>query len=442
MHKKNKLKDNKITVIKIILLGLALRLILAPISAYPDDMQIFSEIGALYFGTGILGAQWVSLPGFVYLETSAYFPYALLRAFGFQDFQFLALSIYSCEALFTKLPSILCDLGSFYYILRIARKYSPEESILVPGLFLLSPLTIYISGILGQFDSIFTFVVIASIYYLVAEYKIFKATIFSSFAALLNPVGIATFIPLLVKIGLRESRRTIVKSLLLAASIVCVSMLPFFFEPKSPVLLASYERLRSGVPGDAFYGKPISFYAYGTHISASVGYGLTFRPIPESFGFELWPILYPYGAALIFLVIVGLFLYKTRKAHVAGLSDIIYVGTFMLVVTSLFQLTFPTIFEQFAVWIAGLSLVSYILCKNRKLLFMFTVISIATGIIYVSAWRDYLPLISGVVTVPFGNKLISGAISALIGTLYSVILFIILLILLKTWIQNAKLSKS
>lgn len=442
MHKKNKLKDDKITIIGIVVIGLALRLVLAPISAYADDIQIFSEIGALYFGSGILGAQWVSLPGFVYVETAAYFPYALSRAFGFQDFQFLALAIYSGEALFTKLPSILSDLGSFYYILRIARKCSPREKTLVPALFLLSPLTIYISGILGQFDSIFTFAVIASIYYLVAEYKIVKATIFSSFAALLNPVGVAMFIPLLVNVSLKESRRTVVKTLLLATGIFSISMLPFFFEKNSPLLLASYERLRSGIPGDAFYGKQLNFYAYGTRILSSVGYGLTFRFLFELIGFEIGPIFYPYGTAIIFSIFVAFFIYKIRKTGMVDSNSMIYIGTFMLGVASLFQLTFPTIFDQFVVWIAGLLLVSYALRQNRALLLIFTFISIATGFIYVFAWRNYLLLVSGVETVPLGDPLLANIISASIGTIYSIILFLILVVLLKMWVQNAKLSKS
>lgn len=442
MHKKNRLKDDKITIVIIIAIGLALRLILAPITAYPDDIQIFSEIGALYFGSGVLGAQWVSLPGFVYLETFAYFPYALLRALGFQDFQFLALAIYSGEALFTKLPSIFSDMGSFYYLLRIAKKYSPEKKSLVPGLFLLNPLTVYISGILGQFDSIFTFAVIASIYYLVVEYKIVKATIFSSFAALLNPVGIAIFIPLFANIGLREHRRVLAKSLLLAAVILSVAMLPFFFETRSPLLLASYERLRSGIPGDAFYGKQLNFYSYGTRISSLVGYGLTFRFLLAAIGFDLGPIFYPYGAAFIFLVFVGIFIYETRRTYMAGSNDLIYTGTFMLMVACIFQLTFPTIFDQFVVWIIGLLLVSYILCQNKTLLSIFGFISIATGFIYVFAWRDYLLLISGVKTVPFGNQAIAGIISVSIGTLYSIVLFIILVITLRMWRRKAKFPKN
>jgi len=441
LYRKNKLEDSKNTIVKILIAGLALRLILAPVTAYADDTQVFAEIGALYFGSGVLGAQWVSLPGFVYLETASYFPYALLRAFGFQDFQFLALDIYSVEALFTKIPAILSDLGSFYYILKMAQKYAPKKKILLPALYLLNPLTVYVSGILGQFDPIFTFAIIASIYYLVAEYHILKATIFSSFAAILNPVGIATSIPLLANVSLRESRKTLAKSLLLATLIFSASMLPFFFEEKSPVVLTSYERLISGIPGEPFYGTQINFYAYGIYVASSVGYGLTFRFLLEILGFELGPMFYPYGAALIFLIFVGIFIYKIRKAYATGPHGLVYTGTFMLVVTSLFQLTFPTIFDQFVVWIAGLLLISYILSHNRKFLLIFTTISIATGFVYICTWRDYLPLISGVEAAPLGNPLLATLTSAFIGTLYSLLLLIIIIITLKMWMQKTTPSK-
>lgn len=436
MHKKNRLKDDKITIIKIIVIGLALRLILAPITAYADDIQIFAEVGALYFGSGVFGAQWVSLPGFVYLETAAYSPYALLRAVGFQDFQFLALAIYSVEALFTKIPSILGDLGSFYFIMRIAKKTSPRNRTLLPALYFLNPLTIYVSGILGQFDSIFTFAVIASIYYLVAEYNTIKATISSSFAAILNPVGIATLIPLLANVSLRESRRAMVKCLLLATGIFGVSILPFVFQASSPLLLASYERVIGGIPGEPIYGKQISFYAYGTYIPSSVGYGLTFRFLIEIMGYELGPIFYPYGAALIFLIFLAVFIYKTHKAYMRGSYGLIYTGTFMLGVACLFQLTFPTIFDQFVVWIAGLLLVSYALYQDRRFLLIFTLICISTGFIYICIWRDYLLLSSGVEKSPFANPLIANLASASIGVLYSTVLLIILVITLKMWMPR------
>jgi len=442
LYTKNRLGNGKSTIKKIIIVGLALRLILAPITAYADDTQIFTEIGALYFGSGVLGAQWVSLPGFAYLETVAYFPYALLRAAGFQDFQFLALDVYSVEAFFAKIPAILSDLGSFYFILKIADNFTPKKKTLMSGLYLLNPITVYISSILGQFDPIFIFAIIASTYYLVAKYDSLKATVLSSFAAILNPVGIATFIPLFANVYFKKRRKDLVKSGLLATGIFGILILPFFFESNSPLLLASYERFMGAIPGEGFYGLQKNFYAFGAPIASLVGYGLTYRFLLEMLGIELEPLIFSYVAALVFFLIVGIFIYKIREMYAKGTRDLVYTGTFMLIVASLFQLTFPTIFDQFVIWIAGLLLTSYILSENRRFLLMFTTISISAGFIYVLIWRNYLQLISGVTVVPLLNVGLTTLASALIGTLYSLILLIIMIITLKMWMQKKMPSKT
>jgi len=440
MHKKNVLRDDKKTFRNLLIIGLALRLTLASISAYADDTQIFAQIGALYFGSGVLGAQWVSLPGFVYLETASYFPYALLRAIGFRDFQFLALDVYCIELLFTKLPAILSDLGSFYFIQRIANKFSPKNKVVAAGLYLLNPLTVYISGILGQFDPIFMFALIVFTYYLICNYNVLKASLSAVFAAILNPVGIATSIPLLSTVYLRKDWKSAVKGLLLAAGIFSILLVPFFFESNSPVLLTSYERLINTVPGEDFYGRQMKFYTYGTIISSSVGYGLTFRFLFELIGFELGWWLYPFGAALAFLIFTIAFFYKTYGTSKVNSQDYIYTGTYMLGVACLFQLTFPTIYEQFVVWIAGLLLIFYLLHQDRKIFALFVLVCIAIGFVYVAMWRNYILLVSGVDVIPMGDPWLANLASASLGTIYSLVIIAIFIITCKLWFKE-ELSK-
>ena len=438
MHIKGSLKNNKKGVTKILIAGSAFRLIVAPITAFTNDLQIFAQLGALYFGSGILGAQWVSLPGFVYIQIATYFPYALLRAAGFQDFQFLALSIFAIEAFFAKIPSILGDLGTVFYLRKMSQKYMPEKEALIAGLYMLNPLTIYISGILGQFDTIFLFTIILSLYHLTAKYDKVKATIFSSLSLIINPVGAATFIPLLAKVKKKENLFTVIKILLLALSILSALMLPFFFEPKSPVLLTSYERFLTGIPGEAFYSKQFSFYLYGLIISSSVGYGLTFRFMLELLGHELGAFFYPLGTLAAFFALTAFFIYQMYRAKNVNVHETLLIGTFMLCTAIIFQLTFPTIYDQFVIWIAGLLLVAYLLSKGKSFIMIFTIISIATGCIYVAVWRNYVQLISGVERVSLGNPYLSNIISASIGVLYSAMLMAVLIIILKLWLRKPK----
>jgi hypothetical protein len=436
IHKKRALNNTKKTIVGMILVGLGLRLILAAISAYADDTQIFSEIGALYYGSGVLGAQWVSLPGFVYVETAAYFPYALMRAIGFQDVHFLALDVYCVELLFTKIPAILSDIGSFYFIWKIADKISPKNKPLIAGLYLLNPLTLYISGVLGQFDSVFAFVLIAFTYYLIVNHNVLRASLFSSFAAIINPIGMATIIPLFSTVLVRKNWRNAIASMLLIVGVLGVLLAPFYFEPNSPVLLTSYERLIAAVPGEGFYGRQISFYAYGTRISSLVGYGLTFRFMLEIFGLELGWWYYPLAAGVVFLAFVVAFSYKMHKTPKTDQHIHIYAGTFMLGVVCLFLLTFPTIYEQFAVWLVGLLLISYTLNREKKTLFLFVLTCVSSGAINVARWGVFLQLASGVEVVQLGDLGLQNMANALLGMAYSAVVAVIFVSLCKTWFKE------
>ncbi|MGC9094152.1 MAG: hypothetical protein ACP5IM_00875 [Candidatus Bathyarchaeia archaeon] len=429
-------------VTKMIAAGIALRLILAPITAYADDLQIFTQLGALYFGLGIFGAQWVSLPGYVYIQTINYLPYALLRAIGFQDFQFLALAVYAVEGFITKLPSILSDLGSVYCLRKMSQKFMPDKEALIIGLFIFSPITIYTSAILGQFDSIFVFAIILSIYYLTTVQDNFKATLCTCFAALLNPVGIAMLIPLLIDAAKKRGVVAAFKSAILFCGAFGTSMLPFLFEPRSPVIFASYQRFLFGAPTDAFYCKIFSFCRYGSYILSSVGYGLTYRFLLELLGREAGPLVYPYGAAIAFSIFIILFLIKMYKIKPTDKYYNYYVGGFMLGTATLFQLTFPLIFDQFVVWIVGLLLVTYILFSNRKFLLMTVLTSITAGFVYIAVYRSYLLLVTGITRVAIGNPELANWSSAIIGVLYSIMLTTTLATLLILWLRPTQHNKT
>lgn len=439
MFRKKTLGNDTKTIKKMLIAGLILRFILAPISGYAEDTQIYSEVGALYFGSGILGAQWVSFPGFVYLGISSYFPYALLRAAGFQDFQFLALDVYSLELVFTKLPAILSDVGSFYFILKIASKFALDKKSFAAGLYFLNPLSIYLSGITGQFDSIFAFALIAFTNYLIAEYEPLKASAFAAFAAILNPVGLATIVPLLSAfLSKKTPSKMIIKGVLVTFGVIVMLMIPFIFEQESPVLLGSIERFFGAVPGEVFYGRPIYFKVYGNVLQYTIGYGLTFRFLLELLDYELGWWFYPFGAALAFLFLIFAFVYKTYRANEQQKNYDVYLGTFMLGVCCLFQFFYLTIFEQFVLWVAALLLVFYLLKPAIKILALFMMLCIANGFIYIVIWRDYLFLTSGIphTEFQFANAWLINFGSAFLGVAYSTLLIVILAILFKIWFRE------
>jgi hypothetical protein len=136
------------------------------------------------------------------------------------------------------------------------------------------------------------------------------------------------------------------------------------------------------------------------------------------------------------------FLYKTYKTLKLNLQDPVTLGTFMLGVVCLFQLTFPTVFEQFVIWVAGLLLVSYILHQDKRIIVLFSLTCISAGFIYVATWRTYLLLVSGVEAVQLGNPWFTNIVNALLGVAYSAVVATAFIVTCELWFKKERPTKS
>lgn len=98
--------------------------------------------------------------------------------------------------LLLKLPSIIADIATSYFIYKIAKKYlSAEISLLISVFYIFNPAIFIDSTFWGQVDSFFTFLVVLSVF-LLSEKKIgFSAVSFTA-AVLMKPQGII-FLPIL-----------------------------------------------------------------------------------------------------------------------------------------------------------------------------------------------------------------------------------------------------
>ena len=131
--------------------------------------------------------------------------------------------------LLLKLPSIIADIATSYFIYRLARKYlSTEISILASVFYIFNPAIFIDSTFWGQVDSFFTFLVVLSVF-LLSEKKIgFSAALFTA-AVLMKPQGII-FLPVLLFELIRE--RNLKSFLKVAASALITALviiLPFSF---------------------------------------------------------------------------------------------------------------------------------------------------------------------------------------------------------------------
>src|SRR5712692_8762346 len=138
----------KTKVLAILLVGLIVRLELASFAGHPGDLALFAYSARLYYETGHLDYLFPTLPLVYYVQLAFYSIYVLMRNSGFNDLVFLFHTNYMVEGAFFRVPLILSDLGIFALILRFTGR------IRYAALYLLNPLTIYLTGAWGTYDSL------------------------------------------------------------------------------------------------------------------------------------------------------------------------------------------------------------------------------------------------------------------------------------------------
>jgi len=135
-------------ILSILLVGLAVRLLLAPVTGHPYDMALWTYSTRLYFQTGQVDPFYPTLPLLYYIQLASSSVYNALIVSGLNDPTFLYHTSGMVEGVFLKLPMILADVGVFLVILRFTGKISYAT------LYYLNPLTIYLSSAWGTYDSI------------------------------------------------------------------------------------------------------------------------------------------------------------------------------------------------------------------------------------------------------------------------------------------------
>ena len=154
------------TSIAVVILGLTVRVLLAPISGHPYDMGLFALSQRLYFESGILDLKYFpTLPLLFYVQIPFYAFYTLLRDLGLPDFQLFYHTTLMVESVFLKLPLILSDLGGFFAIRALTGRRMPAI------LFFLNPFVIYLSSVWGTYDTLMMFPLVAGFALLLSHGK-------------------------------------------------------------------------------------------------------------------------------------------------------------------------------------------------------------------------------------------------------------------------------
>lgn len=174
-------KTKKITIGKLLFLGLLLRLFLVIISrSHPDilnhlDWGIrFLSLGPQKFYENIFwNVSWPNQP----LGSILLFAFmAIIKNSLFSSIMFLNNTIAAFPSFIipvlesnlhiwlVKLPFILSDLGLGFLIYKIVNQFQPKKALLAASIFIFNPVLIYNSTIWGQTDSIINLLAIWGIY--------------------------------------------------------------------------------------------------------------------------------------------------------------------------------------------------------------------------------------------------------------------------------------
>jgi hypothetical protein len=398
----------------------AIRFALAPVTGFIDTDN-FAATASTYYGSGVFGIDWVSLPGFVYIELVSYLPYALLRTVGFGDWTVLAHSTFAVETVFVKIPSILSDIGIGLLLAKFAERHNPDLKGVVLALYLFNPLTIYLSAVYGQFDPVFVFLLLASLYSHFILRRPFLTGLLLGATSLVNPVGFILWIALFA-FGTKSRDLKRIPTIYATGTITFLAGLAPILSQSNSVLQTTLERLVSAFPGDSVVGTIYNFTALGQLHSSSVGYGLTFRQLLELLGYSAGYYFYPAAAAAVFLGYATLMTWMNRRGVTTGtLSSL----TFCLGSVALFNFFFPLITLQFAVWPFALLLCTYAIAGERRYLTLASSISLVTGILYVVLVDKPFDRAAGAGLELFSDPRIANSVWAMTGLVYSVLMLCI-----------------
>ncbi len=196
--------------------GLLIRLFLSPIQGFKFDIDTWFawaiRLNTVGFGNFYSDQIWTSYPpGFLYILGFLGF---LKNLFSINDSLFYMI---------LKLPSVLAELGLGIFIYKITSNSWKKLGLIF---ILFNPAFIFNSAVFGQFDGLFTLVILLSIFYL-NQKKIILSSLFWGLSFLLKPQAILLFPLYFVYLTKNFSIKNIFQIAIPASLLTVLLFLPF-----------------------------------------------------------------------------------------------------------------------------------------------------------------------------------------------------------------------
>lgn len=304
--------------------------------------------------------------------------------------------------LLLKLPSIIADILSAYFIYRIANKrISRELSILLSAFYIFNPAVLINSTIWGQADSLFTFIVILAVYFLSEERLVFSS-IFFTLTVLMKPQGIILLPLVLFELIKKRNLESLIKCILPALITSLIIILPFSISNHNITWIFS------------LYKNTISEYPYASDNAFNFFSLIGANHIKDT---TTMFILSYHNWGMIFIVLITIlsgFIYikSTNKSaiYIAALIQIVGVFNFSV-----------GMHERYMFTATAMCILAYIYIKNRHLLVLTALFSL---IIYINTHTTLFEQFNGVNIMPYNVVMIFTSLLNVLSFIYLIIISI------------------
>jgi len=309
---------------------------------------VWTQATRLFYESGVMNIRTFPLPFNCYLLLLGYSPYALLRMVGFQDIGFLAHNFNMLEAVFIKMPFILSDLFSFYFLFKILNRIGGKLGLsgkLYAFVYFLSPLAIVLSSVWGMYDGIAVALFLAGTYYSLFEKKPFRGAVFYALSGLTKAFGFLGLIPIAFTL-LREKKYVQLLAMFgMVSGVVVLLYLPLLAATglqAAPELFMQFIRGRIGLGSVSSYVASTSYMSYLSLL-----------------GFDVTSPYLTYLLIALVLFISVCFGLKSRGAK--GDTYVRLTLGYFAVTLFVFYLLFFRVYEQYYLWIIPILIIySYI----------------------------------------------------------------------------------
>jgi Gpi18-like mannosyltransferase len=337
------LKEEKLLVFTLLAVGFLLRIAASTLmQGYSGDINLFrnwAETAAKGFANFYSSAR------------QADYPPLYIYVLGLIGKIASVSSINPYYILLLKIPSILADVITAYFIYKLGKKYlNSVISILLGAFYIFNPAIFIDSTFWGQVDSFFTLLIVIALY-LLAEKKYVLSSGMFAVAILMKPQGII-FLPILfIELVRQKKLKNFIYAGVSALITVLIIIIPFSLNTQNPLWIIN------------LYIKTISEYQYAS-VNAFNFFGLIGGNYKD-YNNELFLMSY-HTIGMIFIIIttlIGWFIYikGNDRKYISAIALLQIAGVFTFSVGMHERYLFPAV---------AIAILALIYLKDRRFLIL------------------------------------------------------------------------